>query len=147
MVLTERSHKAVAINLDGRKVLTYNLDCKTYEAGCKCVTITKHKNPRYNGMRERHFLGRDKYDEGDGIFYLGGGGCGICADEHYTMFLEHAMYANSPAIEVGDRCAILCYSRQRNYTEVHTVVYDKRNMFVEETEEETMPSILKALRF
>lgn len=59
---------------------------------------------------------------------------------------EFVIFSNAPALEPGDRCAILCFSRKRNYTEVHTMVFEKTMRFTEQSKEDTMPSIIRILR-
>lgn len=151
MVLTDRSHKAVAINLDGRKVLTLDLDIlngegSQYEAGCKAVIVRHNSNPRYDGQRRHFRLGYGYQTEDDGVFYLSEEMVGITSHDWWSDYTKFAEFANAPALEPGDRCAILCFSKRRNYTEVHTVVFEKTMRFDEQSEEETMPSILRILR-
>lgn len=151
MVLTDRSHKAVAINLDSRKVLTLDLDIheserSNYEAGSKAVIIHRSKNPRYDGQREHCRLGYGYQTADDGVFYLSKESSCLSATDRWSDYVEFAIFANAPALEPGDRCAILCFSKRRNYTEVHTMVFEKSMRFTEQSEEDTMQRILRILR-
>lgn len=151
VVLTDRSHKAVAINLDGRKVLTLDLDIlhgegSRYEAGSKAAIIRHSNNPRYDGQRRHFRLGCGYQTAVDGVFYLSEEMVGITSNDWWSDYTEFAAFANAPALEPGDRCAILCFSKRRNYTEVHTVVFEKSMRFTEQSEEDTMPSINQVLR-
>lgn len=150
MVLTDRSHKAVAINLDGRKVLTLDLDVletgPRYEAGSKAVVVWHNSNPRYDGRRHRYRVGCGYQTADDGVFYLYEEASCIHSSDFWSDYTEFAEFANAPALEHGDRCAILCFSKRRNYTEVHTVVFEKSMRFTEQSEEDTMPNIIRILR-
>lgn len=168
-ILTERQDKAIAINLDSRKVLTFNRsgayplkinnDILVMEyardAGSKANVI--HKSRRYGDMKVHCTLGRCTsnreidFRKGSGdYFYLGSTGACLKADDHYTDYIEFAGYANAPIIEEGDRCAILEYNPETGRTEVHTVIardvngeYSTNAYFEEESLEETMKTIKK----
>ena len=151
MVLTDRSHKAVAMNLDGRKVLTLDLDIlngegSRYEAGSKAVILKHSSNPRYDGQRIHFHLGCGYQTADDGVFYLSEEMSGITSHDWWSDYTKFAEFANAPALEPGDRCAILCFSKRRNYTEVHTMVFERSMRFTEQSEEETMTSIARILR-
>ena len=141
MKLTERKHKACAINLDGRKVLTYNLDKKSIYAGSAVVKIGRSKNPRHDGLRYNMMLGRGYNTELDGIFYLDNCSTVISADDHWSKYIKFAEESNAPVAEPGDKFAILVYSPSTGATEVHTVTLLPDWTFEEDSEEETMMRI------
>lgn len=158
MILTKREHKAIAINCTGRNVLTYDLGLAgdnpyhLYEGGYVSV-ISRSKNPRYDKMRNGGRLMRYYEKNGDGAFWIMKNAVVLTAEENVDAFIEFAEEQRSPVIEEGDRVAILCYDRAKNYTEVHTVLacnvnsnFSDMAVFEEETEEETMPEILRELR-
>lgn len=121
--ITGRTEMAKAINLEGRKVMTFNLD-KTpeYSRGSTAVVLNKSSNPRYNGMRTACTLGRDYDKAGDGVFYLANPGSMLTAEVSISTYLKFAENANAPAINEGDRCAVVVYSKLKNTIEVHTVI-------------------------
>lgn len=172
-VLTERSDKAIAINLFGRKVLMFDATgAKKMELSTgeyimqypnnrgfgKANTIKK--SSRYGDMKRHCTVERitsnrpcdQKFGSGD-WFYLSMNCSCLTAQDHYTDYIEFAEYANAPVIEEGDKCSILVVDRAKGTTEVHTVIarrvngdYSDAGYFEEEPEEETRKAIQRAMK-
>ena len=173
-VLTERTDKAIAINLLGRKVLMFDATGATkedlgngeyivhYPSRRKEVgkANTIKKSSRYGDMKMHCTLGRvtsnrpvdQKNGSGD-WFYLSLNCACLTAQDHYTDYIEFAEYATAPVIEEGDKCSILVFDREKGTTEVHTVIarhvngdYSDAGYFEEEPEEETRKAIQREMR-
>ena len=145
MILTERKHKACALNLDGRKVLTYNTDKTDIHAGSAVVKLMRSKNSRRDGLRCSMRLGRGYDSAKDGVFYLTANSFGLSGDDWWTDYVTFAEEANAPVAEPGDSFAILVYSPKKGTTEVHTVTLMSDWKFEEDGEKETMARISRIL--
>ena len=173
-VLTERSDKAIAINLLGRKVMMFDATgARKVELGNGEYYIeypnrrvvgtanTIRKSSRYGNMKNHCTLERvtstrevDQWRGSGDWFYLSSNCVGISAQDHYTDYIEFAQYANAPVIEEGDKCSILVFDREKGTTEVHTVIargvngdYSDAAHFEEEPEEETRKAIDREMRW
>lgn len=172
-ILTERTDKAIAINLLGRKVLMFDATgAKKMELGNGEYTMQYpnkrgigkanviQKSGRYGDFRKHCTVERvtsnRAVDQWKGLgdwFYLSTNcGC-LTAQDHYTDYIEFAEYANAPVIEEGDKCSILVINREKGTTEVHTVIargvsgdYSTAAHFEEEPEEETRKAIQREMR-
>jgi hypothetical protein len=170
MNLTNRQHKAVAINLDNRKVMMFDATGAnkriigssdfivdypySREQGKARIAISTR---RYGLMMHNCSLGRvtssrsvdQRNGQGD-WFYLSANCVCVTFEERLSDYVEFAQYANAPVINESDRCAILVIDSNAGTSEVHTVkavqVSESGCYFEEENEAETMPSILAALR-
>lgn len=165
-ILKKRQDKAIAINLLGRKVLTFNTegseemtleDMKwtdySREAGSKACVLQKSR--RYGAMKLHCTLARvtsnrevDRWKGSSDYFYLASECACLKADDNWRDYLEFAEYANAPVIEEGDKCSILEYNPKTGETVVHTVIAREVTPgcitachFEEESLEETMGSI------
>lgn len=172
-VLTERTDKAIAINLLGRKVMMFDATgAKKEELGNGEYIIeypnnrgfgkanTIKKTSRYGDMKRHCTVERvtstrevDRWKENDDWFYLSMNCSCLTAQDSYYDYIEFAEYANAPVIEEGDKCCILVIDRVKGTSEVHTVIardvngdYSTAAHFEEEPEEETRKAIQREMR-
>lgn len=118
-ILTGRTEMAKAINLEGRKVFTYNLDEKTKYARGSFASVP---SPAGRGVRVDCRISRDYQTQGDGIFYLSNMGSCLTDTADIEKYLRFAELAAAPAIAEGDRCAVVVYSKAEKTIEVHTLI-------------------------
>lgn len=171
-VLTQRTDKAIAINLLGRKALMFDATGARkeelgggefyveYPSRNKGKANTIRKSKRYGDMKAHCTLGRvtsnRKVDQRKGCgdyFYLSMNAVCLTNQDHYTDYIEFAEFASAPVIEEGDKCSILVFDRNTGMTEVHTVIatgvngdYAQAGYFEEEPEEETRKAIDREMR-
>ena len=172
-VLTERTDKAIAINLLGRKVMMFDatgakkmelseddyiIEYPNRRLSGKANTIKK--SSRYGDMKMHCTVERvtstreiDQWKGSGDWFYLSMNCTCLTAQDHYTDYVEFAEFANAPVIEEGDKCCILVIDRVKGTSEVHTVIardvngdYSTAAHFEEEPEEETRKAIQREMR-
>ena len=172
-ILTERTDKAIAINLLGRKVLMFDatgakkmelsgedyiIDYPNNRGFGKANVIEKSR--RYGDFKKHCTVERitssrevDQWKGYGDYFYLSMNSACLTARDHYTDYIEFAEYAIAPVIEEGDKCSILVVDKEKGTTEVHTVIargvngdYSTAAHFEEEPEEETRKAIQREMR-
>ena len=144
-VLTQRNEKAIAINLLGRKVLTFDA------TGAKTDYYTGNGDPEWAGEivdypSRFHDLcnvrgrkdgdiwhaslyrststrpgDKDIYGQSDRFWLMSECVC-IDNDDGWQKYVNFARRIQAPMIEEGDKVSILVFDKAVNWTEVHCVI-------------------------
>ncbi len=175
-ILRDRQDKAIAINLLGRKVLTFdatrasswycNSENPEYSGTITEYPSKDHDICRVHGKKDGYFWDaklyrvtstrpndRSKFGQDD-YFYLMSGCCCLDNSDGWQKYVDFANIAKSQLIESEDKVSILVYDRTTNLTEVHCVIakdvgykgYSTCGYFVEEPIEDIAPQIARVLR-